>query len=305
MESSRRGFLQTLGAAGAVAALGPGSTHARSSEIATDTYGCLVDLTRCVGCRKCEQACNRANGLPPPDRSFDDPTVLNSKRRPDDSAYTVINRYFPGKLDRQNQLLPTYVKIQCMHCQEPACASACIVGALTKKPDGSVYYDPSRCIGCRYCMVACPFEIPAYEYGKPATPKVMKCTFCHERISQDGGLPACVEICPVEAITFGKRSTLLQLARKRISDNPARYIDHIYGEHEVGGTSWLYLSGIPFEKLGFISVPEQPTSKLAERTQHALFSYLWSPVLLFGLLSGVMWFAKRTEQQPTEEGDSR
>jgi Fe-S-cluster-containing dehydrogenase component len=143
-----------------------------------------VDLTRCIGCRKCEQACAEVNGLPQPERSFEDLTVLDAKRRPDERSYTVVNRYVSGKIDERDQLVPTFVKLQCMHCQDPACASACIVGALTKKENGAVHYDVTKCIGCRYCMVACPFEIPAYEYHDPITPRVMKCTFCYERVQR-------------------------------------------------------------------------------------------------------------------------
>ncbi|MFH1154693.1 MAG: 4Fe-4S dicluster domain-containing protein [Pseudomonadota bacterium] len=295
MNLDRRGFFKIMGAAGTALAGRPRSATASSLKAPPDAYGCLVDLTRCIGCRKCEEACNTVNGLPAPERPFEDPTVLNRLRRPDEKAYTVVNRYFPGKLDTHNQLVPTFVKIQCMHCQDPACASACIAGALTKKSNGSVFYDVSKCIGCRYCMVACPFEIPAYEYHNPITPRVMKCTFCFERISEKGGLPGCAQICPVEAITFGRRSALLDLARERIRKNPAQYIDRIYGENEVGGTSWMYISGVPFDKLGFIRVPDQPTPKLAETIQHSLFSYLWSPILLFGLLSGIMWTSKKDE----------
>ena len=307
MNLNRRGFFKIMGAAaGASLTAEAPSADARSLKSPPDAHGCLVDLTRCIGCRKCEEACNRVNDLPPPDRSFEDPTVLNKLRRPDEKTFTVVNRYFPGKLDKQNQLVPTFVKIQCMHCQDPACASACIVGALTKKSNGSVHYDVSKCIGCRYCMVACPFEIPAYEYQDPITPRVMKCTFCFERIEKEGGLPGCAEICPVEAITFGKRSTLLSVAKKRIRENPAKYIDHIYGEAEVGGTSWMYLSGIPFERLGFIEVPDHPTPKLAETIQHTLFSYLWSPIVLFGLLGGVMWTShKNGNWKDSEEGEDR
>jgi Fe-S-cluster-containing dehydrogenase component len=305
MNLTRRGFFRIAGAAGAAAAASP-SPEVRAAAVPDDPYGCLVDLTRCIGCRKCEQACNRVNALPEPERSFEDPTVLNRLRRPDARAFTVVNRYFPGRLDAGNQLVPTFVKIQCMHCQEPACASACIVGALTKKENGTVHYDVSKCIGCRYCMVACPFEIPAYEYHDPVTPRVMKCTYCYERISQAGGLPGCAEICPTEAITFGRRKTLLEVARKRIRDNPVQYLDHIYGEREVGGTSWMYISGIAFGKLGFIDVPETPTPRLSEKIQHTLFAYLWSPILLYGLLGGIMWTSrKRGPHSEAEEGDRR
>ncbi|SMC96234.1 Fe-S-cluster-containing dehydrogenase component [Desulfocicer vacuolatum DSM 3385] len=288
MNINRRGFFKVMGAAGATAMTPAAGARAWESAAPPDAFGCLVDLTRCIGCRKCEEACNRVNGLPAPEISFDDPTVLDTRRRPHEKSYTVVNRYFPGTLDTHDQLVPTFVKLQCMHCQDPACASACIVGALTKKENGSVYYDVGKCIGCRYCMVACPFEIPAYEYHDPVTPRVMKCTFCFERISKENGLPGCAQICPVEAITFGRRDTVMALAKQRLKDNPGKYVNHIYGEKEVGGTSWIYISSEPFEDLGFPSLPDRPTPKLAETIQHGLFSYLWSPILLFGVLGGIM-----------------
>ena len=301
MNIGRRGFFKIMGATGASITLKTKPAHARQSKVPSDSYGCLVDLTRCMGCRKCEEACNAVNKLPPPDQSFDDLTILDKKRRPDEKAYTVVNRYYSGKIDQRDQLIPTFVKIQCMHCQDPACASACIVGALTKKENGAVHYDVSKCIGCRYCMVACPFEIPAYEYHNPITPRVMKCTYCYDRIIKEGGKPGCATICPVEAITFGKRNTLLKLAKKRIKDQPAKYIDHIYGEHEVGGTSWMYISGVPFEKLGFNNLPSTPMPKLAETIQHSLFSYLWSPMVLYGILGGIMWAYRKNNDRRNED----
>ena len=216
MDLDRRSFLGVVGAAVGTAAVGSKDAEAaREPKTPPDPYGCLVDTTLCVGCRKCELACNQVNNLPEPDIPFDDLQVLDEKRRPDAKAYTVINRYFTGRLDERNRLTPSFVKVQCMHCQDPACVSACIVGALTKKDNGAVHYDVSKCIGCRYCMVACPFQIPTYEYSKPLTPEVRKCTFCFERISKTGGKPGCADICPVEAITFGKRSDLLKLARQK------------------------------------------------------------------------------------------
>jgi Fe-S-cluster-containing dehydrogenase component len=289
MELSRRGFFKAAGVAGAGIAASARPAEAWQSRAPADPLGCLVDLTRCIGCRKCEQACQTVNHLPQPEQPFDDLTILDRKRRPDERTYTVVNRYYPGRRDERDQLVPTFVKIQCMHCQDPACASACIVGALTKKGNGAVHYDVTKCIGCRYCMVACPFEIPAYEYRDPITPRVMKCTFCYERVEKEGKRPGCAEICPVEAITFGRRSSLLKIAQNRIKSNPAGYVDHIYGEHEAGGTSWLYLSGVPFERVGFIQVPHRPLTQLAESIQSSLFSYMWSPIVLFGMLGGIMW----------------
>lgn len=300
MSISRRKFLNIAGMSAGAAVL-PKSSQAWESRAPEDAYGCLVDLTRCTGCRKCEKACQEVNSLPEPDRPFDDLTIMDLPRRPDERAYTIVNRYYTGKIDEQDQLIPTFVKVQCMHCQDPACASACITGALSKKEDGTVHYDVSKCIGCRYCMVACPFEIPAYEYHKPITPRVMKCTFCRDRVLDEGKLPGCVEICPVEALHFGRRKDLLRIARNRIQNDRARYIEHIYGENEAGGTCWMYISGEPFEKLGFIKVPDEPLPKLTETIQHSLFSYLWSPILLFGVLAGIM---KATGQKKNDDQEN-
>jgi len=287
MELSRRKLL----AATAAVTLST-STHetvgAWQSEAPPNPYGCLVDLTRCVGCRKCEEACNQVNALPAPDTGFEDLTVFDAKRRPDYDAFTVVNRYYPGELDERGRPVPTYVKIQCMHCQDPACASACVTGALTKEANGAVTYDVSKCIGCRYCMLACPFQIPAYEYNDPVTPRVRKCSFCFDRLVNEGLQPACASICPEEAITFGRRNDLLELGRQRIDKDPARYVNRIYGETEVGGTCWLYISGVPFERIAFQNLPAGPVPQTAETIQRGLFSYLWSPIVLFGALGAVM-----------------
>jgi Fe-S-cluster-containing dehydrogenase component len=210
-----------------------------------DSFGVLHDTTLCVGCRSCEAACNEVNGLPPPEQPFDDLTVLGQKRRTSASAYTVVNRHEVDDYPKS----PVFRKSQCNHCLEPACASACFVGAFTKTAEGAVVYDPSVCVGCRYCIIACPFNIPTYEYDVVLEPRVMKCTLCHPRIAE-GKLPGCVEACPMEALTFGKRTDLITIARERIRKTPDRYIDHVYGEHEMGGTSWLYITGAPFEALG-------------------------------------------------------
>ncbi len=303
MTLNRRNFLKFSGIT-ALSTLFPGSASAWKPKAPKDPYGALVDLTKCIGCRKCEEACNKANKLPEPKVKFDDYTVFETKRRPDEKAFTVVNKFFTNEVDKYNNLKPVFVKVQCMHCEEPACVSACIVGALTKKENGAVQYDVSKCIGCRYCMVACPFEIPAYEYHDPITPKVMKCNFCFEKISKEDGVPACAAICPVEAITFGKRKTLLKIAKERIKNNPGKYLKKIYGEKEAGGTSWLYISNTPFDKLQFPEIGDAPIPKLTETIQHSLFSYLWSPVLLFGTLKGIMFLSERKNKKGRENGST-
>ncbi len=290
MELSRRGFFKILAATTGTAAVPQmnSAEAAAKSNTVQDAYGCLVDTTLCVGCRKCEQACNERYHLPEPKESFEEMTVLENERRMDETSYTVVNKYYPKNIGTLTwRTRPTFVKFQCMHCNDPSCVSACIVGALTKQPNGSVTYDAAKCIGCRYCMVACPFQVPAYEYNNPLTPQVRKCTFCFEYI-KDGGLPACAQVCPREVITFGKKSELLRLARWKMKNNPGKYVNHIYGEHEVGGTSWLYLSSEPFETVGFPSLGTKAPPRLTEAIQHGLFQYFAAPIILFATLGGIM-----------------
>ena len=281
MSVSRRRFLAWMGGAGtAVAASTAHAGGNKHFEGYPGSFGVLHDITRCVGCRSCEEACNKVNELPQPKVPFKDLTVLEQKRRTDAKTHTVVNKYPP----KPGTEKPIFRKIQCNHCLEPACASACFVRAFQKTKEGAVVYDPSVCVGCRYCMVACPFEIPTYEYDKALTPRVMKCTMCAPRL-EEGKLPGCVEACPTEALTFGKREDLIKIARERIRKFPDRYVDHIYGEKEMGGTSWLYLSGVPFKDLGMredLGITPAP-----ELTSGALGSVpiivgLW-PVLLTGI----------------------
>lgn len=282
MSISRRKFLGWLGAAGLSATLGTPANAASNKEFEgyPDSMGVLYDNTRCIGCRKCEEGCNKVNDLPAPARPFDDLSVLEVRRRTTDKAYTVVNRYGPPAGARE----PLYRKIQCNHCLEPACASVCFVRAFTKTKSGAVTYDASVCVGCRYCMIACPFEIPAYEYNSAFSPRIRKCTMCHPRIIK-GLLPGCVQACPTEALTFGKRTDLLQIGRERIRRFPERYVDHVYGEHEMGGTSWLYLSGVPFHQIGLREdLGTTPAPKLTAGALSAVPIVVGTwPVLLGGI----------------------
>ncbi len=295
MSISRRRFLGWLGAAGAGTAFG-GSANAAKKHFKgyPDSFGVLYDNLLCIGCRSCEEGCNIVNHLPPPDRPFDDLSVLDEKRRTDPKAFTVINRY-----DHiENVKGPLYSRMGCNHCLEPACASSCFVRAYTKTKTGAVTYDASVCVGCRYCMIACPFNVPTFEYDEAFTPRIRKCTMCYPRL-MESKLPGCVVACPTEALTFGKRVDLITIARKRIEKNPAQYVNHIYGEQEMGGTSWLYLSGAPFKALGMredLGITPAP-----ELTKGALGAVpivvgLW-PVLL----AGVYAISKRKEKIAGEE----
>jgi formate dehydrogenase iron-sulfur subunit len=281
-------------AAGAAVALpSPAGAHEYFTGY-PDSYGVLHDTTLCIGCRRCEKACNEVNDLPPPEKPFDDLSVLDKKRRTDEKTYTIVNKYYPDGPEKP----PVYRKFQCNHCKEPACASACFVGAFTKTPEGAVVWNSSVCVGCRYCMIACPFDVPTYEYDKVLTPRVMKCTMCYPRVLE-GKLPGCVEACPEEALSFGKREDLIAIARERIHKYPERYIDHIYGQHEMGGTNWLYITGAPFETLGFrtdLGITPAPEFTSGALSMVPVVIGLWP-----ALLGGIYVINQRKERMASKE----
>jgi len=190
-----------------------------------------------------------------------------------------------------------FAKRQCMHCEEPACAAACIVGALRKTPEGPVVYDDYKCIGCRYCTLACPFGVPTFEWDTPV-PYIRKCRMCVDRLTE-GMEPGCAKACPSEAINYGERDELLQEARSRMQTHPDKYVDHIYGEHEVGGTSWLYISGVPFEQLGFSM--DLGTRPYPELTRGFLSMVPAVLVIWPALLGGFYMFTQHREQTDKDE----
>jgi len=243
----------------------------------------LVDTVRCNGCRKCEEACAETHALPVPD--IKDKSVFAQPRRTSPSQWTVVNRFETEKGE-------FFVKRQCMHCNQPGCASACLVQAMHKTRRGPVIWRGDKCMGCRYCMISCPFDVPKFEYHS-ANPKIQKCVFCAERLQQ-GQIPACVEGCPVEALAFGTRRELVEIARSRIYGNPEKYVHDIYGECEVGGTSWLYLSAVPFKQIGFRT--DLGTTPIPEHTQDFLYSV---PIILL-LWPAFLYGASRTRRAERE-----
>ena len=302
MNEKRRAFLKgVLGGGSAMLALGfPQPAGASPSTLRgyPDQFGVLVDTTLCIGCRRCEWACQDWNKLPNQRtlKEYEkDVSVFNNYRRTTADTYTVVNR-FNNPLDASK---PIYVKKQCMHCVEPACASSCFVDAYTKEPRGAVLYDSSVCVGCRYCMAACPFSIPAYQYSQAWTPNITKCTFCFDRTSKDGGIPACVAICPMGVMTFGRRSDLIELAQKKVQDGMGRYVDQIYGAHEVGGTCWMYLASVPFNRIGLrTDLGNEPVPALSK-----MFLSVASPMYIVfpALAIGLYRFSKRRDQISREE----
>ena len=255
--------------------------HAKHS-LSDDFVAVLVDTTRCIGCRSCEEACAEAHHLPIPDVSDD--SVFKKRRQTSTSQLTVVNRYRTEKGD-------IFVKKQCMHCNEPACAAACLVKAMQKRKEGPVTWQ-DNCMGCRICMVSCPFDIPKFEYNS-WNPRIQKCDFCWERLMR-GEEPACVEACPQEALVFGRRKELIEEAKRRIYQNPDKYYHHIYGEHEVGGTGWLYISAVPFEQIGFKT--DVGTTAYPEYTKGFLYAVPFVLILWPAFLTAIRSLTKAEEE---------
>lgn len=287
MSINRRNFFKVLGVTGVALASGKQlkATPVKKSEI--EFYGVLYDSVRCVGCRGCEYDCSDANELPLPPP----PAEVHGPRKPDEYHRTVVNEYQTSK-----GTVP--LKIQCMHCNDPACGAACLTEAMHKTEQGPVIWRGEKCMGCRYCMVSCPFDIPKFEYHSP-NPKIEKCDMCFEKRLQHGELPACVENCPEEALMFGTRRELIKEARRRIHENPDLYYDHIYGEHEAGGTGWLYLSPVPFEELGFNTSLQR--SSYPALTKGFLYSVPAVFVVVPALLAGIQQATKNNNMNTEED----
>lgn len=278
--TSRRTFLQASGVL-AGAALVP--EHAVAEEVDPHLFdeaqAKLYDATRCIGCRSCARACRESHDLPPTLEtidgiSFDAPEELG----PNDLM--VIQAYRgDGDSGSDQSERWSFIKKNCMHCNVPACASVCPVAALSKTREGAVTYDESRCIGCRYCLLACPYGVPRYEWVD-RVPRVRKCDFAR----------ACIAACPVGALQGGARAELIEDAHRRIRESPGRYVNHVYGEHEAGGASYLILSGIPLEKFGFPKLPPAVRSGYAD----ALMSAVPGWIIGLGLFLGGLY---RMEQR--------
>jgi formate dehydrogenase iron-sulfur subunit len=282
---SRRRFLSRAGG-GALALLLTGSQVSSAlastggGDVETEGWGLLVDLTRCTGCESCVLACKAANGRATPDAA---PEALSC------DAYSFLDQH--ALLDADGVLRSQSVKRQCMHCLHPACASACTVGALKRQSNGPVTYNADLCIGCRYCQYACPFGVPTYDWDNPVG-LIHKCEMCADRLAE-GQLPACVSACPNGAIRFGPRHALLAQAHAQIESNPYRYVDHVYGEHEAGGTSVLYLSAVPFDQLGF---PILDGKIIAEDAETIMMRTPWVAVGVAALATSLHLLSKRHHQ---------
>jgi len=240
----------------------------------------LNDLTKCIGCGACALACGEINNLPAGD----------SSRELSSEVWTTL---------RQQQGIN--IRQSCMHCLDPACVSVCPVTALQKTDEGPVIYDESRCIGCRYCMLACPFGIPKYEW-ESALPRVQKCIMCYDKRVSKGMQPACTSVCPTGATKFGDRDELIEEAKARIESNPGGYVDHIYGLEEAGGTSVLFLSPIAFSEIGLkTDVQHEPYPKLT----WDILTKIPSIVSVGGVLMfGIYWVVNRRMMMDRLERES-
>lgn len=297
MGISRRGALKVMAAATAstVATLRGRPANAAAVVARPDAVGLLYDATRCIGCKACMVACNQANDLPP-DTALSGglsqmPVDLNGRTK------NIIKLYKDPASGEYS-----FVKRQCMHCLDPACTSACMLGALQKREYGVVSYDPDLCIGCRYCQMVCPFNVPKFEWSK-VLPKIVKCELCRHRLAK-GLDPACAEVCPTGAVIFGKYTDLLADAHRRLEQHPRRYVQKVYGEAEVGGTQVLYLAHVDFAKVGLPAYTSEPVPTAVREVFQEIYQGIVPPVALYALLAAVLTRSRRRltgEGSETEE----
>jgi formate dehydrogenase iron-sulfur subunit len=294
MAVDRRTALKGMMAAGAAAFVGEGTLSARErKKPPEDAVGMLYDATLCIGCKTCVVACKEANGLPS-DTTHLGGGVYDLPNDLSDTTKNIIKLY-------KDEDKYSYMKAQCMHCVDPACINACMLGSLQKREHGVVTWHGERCTGCRYCGIACPYGVPKYEYHK-AWPKVIKCEMCATRKDKPFQ-PACCEVCPRHAVIFGKYTDLVDEAKNRLEKDPDRYYPKVFGLEDGGGTQVLYLSkaGISFQDLGLPDLGVTPVPEVQQTIQHALYQGAVAPVALFAVFGAVMWRNKRAAEKAGEE----
>lgn len=333
---NRRNFLKTAGSG--VAALGALSVvpetqafQREAKELPPQAVGMLYDSTLCIGCKACVFACKQANEMPQeidaPQKQWnhgewDSPLDISGK------TLNVIKIYREGDAEHKDKEKNgfAFMKRHCLHCLDPSCVSVCPVSAMRKNPEtGIVTHNPDACIGCRYCVVSCPFSVPQFQYDTPF-PRIQKCQFC-AHLQAKGGIPACCDVCPTGASLFGDVQELQAEAKKRLDAKAGEnytfargkfgenrpphtaklpeYQAHIYGENELGGTQVIYLSGVPFEKLGLpVNVPTHSYASESEGIQHTLYKGLVAPL---ALLTGLTYFAykNRHEEESTDKSEDK
>lgn len=310
MAVNRRDFLKLAGVGVGSLVLAAGQPDEASADTTAEEARThptmLYDTSLCIGCKACQNACRSWNETPVelgPDGRYDMPDDLSA------DTWTVIQLYQDETAEEPDEIGNfSFIKRNCMHCLDPACVSACTVGALQKSAEGPVIYDVDRCFGCRYCMVACPYKVPRYQWDT-TTPLVQKCTFCFGDVQPEGVIddknrlakgmgPSCVEACPTGALRWGPREEVLELAHTRIESAPGKYFeDRVYGEHEAGGALQLVLSHVPFEKVGLPTLDPQPLPSLTDALN-------WSvPGIVVGVggLMGAIYMNRSQAEKEEEE----
>jgi Fe-S-cluster-containing dehydrogenase component len=273
----RRSLLKGFAVAGATAAVGPRAVAAAEKTPREDMVGLLFDATRCIGCQACMVACRDANEV----------AYAKTAQRHDTGVDLSSNaknmiKYYDGAEDGDS----AFVKRQCMHCIEPACTAACMFSALKKDEQGIVMWQGEKCTGCRYCQIACPFGVPKFQW-ESRNPEVVKCELCRHRIAE-GGIPACAEVCPRDAVIYGRREDLLEEARSRIAAEPGKYLPKIYGEHDGGGTQVLYISHVQFAKLGLPVLSDRPVPETLNRVQGTVYKGFIAPIAAYAVLTAAI-----------------
>jgi len=329
-EVDRRNFLTGAGLAGATAAAPSEACAAIARpprERLPQAVGMLYDSTLCIGCKACVAACKVANEMPaevPPALTSWDLDTWDSAEDLSGRTISIIKLYRNGTAEVKDRETDgfAFVKRHCLHCVDPSCVSVCPVSAMRKDPvSGVVTYDADACIGCRYCVYACPFGVPQYDFNNPFG-RITKCQFCNH-LQKQGKIPACCDVCPTGAALFGKVTDLSQEIERRVAAAPGTpyafprgrlggdrppnqatiptYVKGVYGEHEVGGTQVRYLAGVPFEKLGLKALPSESPASLSEGLQHTIYKWMIAPIVGFAAL---VWLVRRRTERNHDDASN-
>lgn len=295
--NSRRNFFKRMALAGAGVMAAPlvNAKNALAMKLRPrhdQDVGMLYDATKCIGCRSCEVACKKANGMPfeyDAEGIWDAPMDLSSK------TLTIVKLYNGENGEH------SFIKRQCMHCVDPACVSGCPTTALVKQANGIITWDINACVGCRYCQMGCPFNIPKYEFDA-SYGRIVKCEMCANNGTLEKGYTACAKACPTGAILYGTQQDLIKMAKERIRKHPGKYHhDKLYGEFDSGGTGVLYMAGVSFDKLGFPDLPEYSSARISEGIQHTIYHNMIAPVVIYIGLAFAAFRNTRKSHKKTEE----